>query len=126
MPPSMPRLTSECLAQIHSQREFRVPPAVATWARQYGVVLAAGLIVAAVTAAGWYWWAGAIAAATLALINLSVYLRTERARRRPHSAWEDIRGTTYGRRCWRLGRPTGSPRWPTWHIVLFGQPTHGA
>jgi hypothetical protein len=47
------------------------------------VVLAAGLIVAAVTEGGWYWWAGAIAAATLALINLSVYLRTERARRRP-------------------------------------------
>ena len=31
------------------------------------VVLAAGLIVAAVTEGGWYWWAGAIAAATLAL-----------------------------------------------------------
>jgi hypothetical protein len=47
------------------------------------VLLAAGLIVAAVTEGGWYWWAGAIAAATLALINLSVYLRTERVRRRP-------------------------------------------
>jgi hypothetical protein len=47
------------------------------------VVLAAGLIVAAVTEGGWYWWAGVIAAATLALINLSVYLRTERERRRP-------------------------------------------
>jgi hypothetical protein len=47
------------------------------------VVLAAGLIVAAVTEGGWYWWAGAIAAATLALINLSVYLRTERKRCRP-------------------------------------------
>jgi hypothetical protein len=47
------------------------------------VVLAAGLIVAAVTEGGWYWWAGAIAAATLALINLSVYLRTERERRSP-------------------------------------------
>jgi hypothetical protein len=47
------------------------------------VLLAAGLIVAAVTEGGWYWWAGAIAAATLALINLSVYLRTERERRRP-------------------------------------------
>ena len=47
------------------------------------VVLAAGLIVAAVTEGGWYWWAGAIAAAILALINLSVYLRTERERRRP-------------------------------------------
>ena len=47
------------------------------------VVLAAGLVVAAVTEGGWYWWAGAIAAATLALINLSVYLRTERERRRP-------------------------------------------
>jgi len=47
------------------------------------VVLAAGLVVAAVTEGSWYWWAGAIAAATLALINLSVYLRTERERRRP-------------------------------------------
>jgi hypothetical protein len=47
------------------------------------VLLAAGLIVAAVTEGGWYWWAGAIAAATLALINLSVYLRTERVRRKP-------------------------------------------
>jgi hypothetical protein len=46
-------------------------------------VLAAGLIVAAVTEGGWYWWAAAIAAATLGLINLSVYLRTERERRRP-------------------------------------------
>jgi hypothetical protein len=46
-------------------------------------VLAAGLIVAAVTEGGWYWWVGAIAAATLALINLSVYLRTERERRTP-------------------------------------------
>jgi hypothetical protein len=46
------------------------------------LVLAAGLIVAAVTEGGWYWWAGAVAAATLALINLSVYLRTERERRR--------------------------------------------
>jgi hypothetical protein len=47
------------------------------------VVLAAGLIVAAMTERGWYWWAGAIAAATLALVNLSIYLRTERERRRP-------------------------------------------
>jgi hypothetical protein len=47
------------------------------------VVLAAGLIVAAVTEGSWYWWAGAIAATTLALINLSVYLRTERERRSP-------------------------------------------
>jgi hypothetical protein len=47
------------------------------------VVLAAGLTVAAVTEGGWYWWAGAIAAAILALINLSVYLRNERERRRP-------------------------------------------
>ena len=47
------------------------------------VVLAAGLIVAAVTEGGWYWWAGAIAAATLALINLYEYLRTERERRKP-------------------------------------------
>jgi hypothetical protein len=42
------------------------------------VALAAGLIVAAVTEDGWYWWAGAIAAAALALINLSVYLLGER------------------------------------------------
>jgi hypothetical protein len=47
------------------------------------VVLAAGLIVAAVTEGGWYWWAGAIAAATLPLINLSVYLITKRERRKP-------------------------------------------
>jgi hypothetical protein len=47
------------------------------------VVVAAGLIVPAVTEGGWYWWAGAIAAAILALINLSVYLRIERERRRP-------------------------------------------
>jgi hypothetical protein len=40
-------------------------------------VRAAGLLVAAVTEGGWYWWAAAIAAVTLALINLSVYLRTE-------------------------------------------------
>jgi hypothetical protein len=46
-------------------------------------MLAAGLIVAAVTEGGWYWWAGAIAAAALALVNLSVYLGTERERRRP-------------------------------------------
>ena len=50
------------------------------------VVLAAGLIVAAATEGGWYCWAGAIAAAALALINLSVYLRTERERRRPSDA----------------------------------------
>ena len=48
-------------------------------------MLAAGLIVAAMTESGWYWWAGAIAAATLALINLSVYSRTERERRRQPS-----------------------------------------
>ena len=47
------------------------------------IALTAGLIVAAVTEGGWYWWAGAIAAATLALINLSVYFHTERERRRP-------------------------------------------
>jgi hypothetical protein len=46
-------------------------------------VLAAGLIVAAMTEGGWYWWAGAIAAATLALINLSMYLRTELESSRP-------------------------------------------
>ena len=46
-------------------------------------MLAARLIVAAVTEGGWYWWAGAIAAATLALINLSVYLLTRRERREP-------------------------------------------
>ena len=39
-------------------------------------MLAAGLIVAAVTEGGWCWWAGAIAAATLALIGLSMCLRT--------------------------------------------------
>jgi hypothetical protein len=50
------------------------------------VVLAAGLMVAAVTEGDWYWWAGAIGAATLALINLSVYLRTKRERRRPPDA----------------------------------------
>jgi hypothetical protein len=50
------------------------------------VVLAAGLIVAAVTEGGWYWWAGAIVAAILALINLSVYMRTERGLRRPPEA----------------------------------------
>ena len=44
-------------------------------------MLAAGLVVAAVAEGGWYWWVGAVAAATLALINLSVYLRTERERR---------------------------------------------
>jgi len=49
-------------------------------------VLAAGLMVAAVTEGDWYWWAGAIGAATLALINLSVYLRTKRERRRPPDA----------------------------------------
>ena len=43
-------------------------------------VLAAGLIVTAVTEGGWYWWASAIAAATLALINLSVYVLTRRER----------------------------------------------
>ena len=48
------------------------------------VVLAAGLIVAAVTEGGWYWWAGAIAAKTLASNQpVPVYLRTERERRRP-------------------------------------------
>ena len=47
------------------------------------VVLTAGLLVAAVTEGGWYWWAGAIAAAILALINLSVYWRSERERRKP-------------------------------------------
>jgi hypothetical protein len=46
-------------------------------------LLAAGLVVAAVAEGGWYWWAGVIAAATLALVNLSGYLRTERTRRRP-------------------------------------------
>jgi hypothetical protein len=45
-------------------------------------VLAAGLIVAAVTEGGWYWWAAAIAAAILALINLSVYLLAKRERRK--------------------------------------------
>jgi uncharacterized membrane protein YbhN (UPF0104 family) len=45
--------------------------------------VAAGLIVAALSEGNWYWWAGAIAAATLALINLSGYLRTERDRDKP-------------------------------------------
>ena len=49
-------------------------------------MLAAGLIVAAVTEGGWYWWAGAIAAAILALINLSVYLLAKRERRRTPDA----------------------------------------
>jgi hypothetical protein len=81
--PPMPRLTSWCLAQYaHSvssgfPRWWRLGLAITE------VVLAAGLVVAAVTEGRWYWWAGAIAAATLALINLSVYLRTERERRRP-------------------------------------------
>jgi hypothetical protein len=47
------------------------------------VVLAAALITRAVTEGGWYWWAGAIFLAMLALLTLSVYLRTERTRRRP-------------------------------------------
>ena len=46
-------------------------------------LLAAGLMVAAVAEGGWYWWAGVIGAATLALVNLFGYLRTERTRRRP-------------------------------------------
>jgi hypothetical protein len=80
----MPRLTSWCFSPItlHS-----VSSGLPRWWRLglafTEVLLAAGLIVAAVTEGGWYWWAGAIAAATLALINLSVYLRTERVRRRP-------------------------------------------
>ena len=48
------------------------------------ILIAAGLIVAAVSEGGWYWWAAVITAATLAFINLSVYLRAERERRRPH------------------------------------------
>jgi aryl-alcohol dehydrogenase-like predicted oxidoreductase len=81
--PSMPRLTSWCLGKYaHSvsssfPRRWRLGLAITE------VVLAAGLIVAAVTEGGWYWWAGAIAAAALALVNLSVYLGTERERRRP-------------------------------------------
>jgi hypothetical protein len=47
------------------------------------VVLAAALITRAVTEGGWYWWAGAILLVMLALLSLSVYLRTERKRRRP-------------------------------------------
>ena len=49
--PSMPRLTSWCWAQIRLHREFRVPQ----WWRlglARGVVLAAGLIVAAATEGG--------------------------------------------------------------------------
>jgi hypothetical protein len=49
----------------------------------YEVVLAAGLIVAGTTGGGWYWCAGAIAAATLALISLSVHLITKREPRKP-------------------------------------------
>jgi hypothetical protein len=47
------------------------------------VVLAAALITRAVTEGGWYWWAGAILLAMLALLSLFVDLRTERKRRRP-------------------------------------------
>ncbi len=50
------------------------------------VVLAAALITRAVTEGGWYWWAGAILLAMLALFSLSVDLRTERKRRRPSDA----------------------------------------
>ena len=76
-------LTSWCLAQIRLQREFRVPRWWRLGLATTELVLAAGLIVAAVTEGRWYWWAGAIAAAILALINLSLYLRTERERRGP-------------------------------------------
>ena len=79
----MRRLTSWCLAQIRSQREFRIPPWWRVGLATTEVALADGLIVAAMTEGGWYWWAGAIAAATLALIKLSVYLRTERERSSP-------------------------------------------
>jgi hypothetical protein len=80
--PSMPRLTSCAWPEYaHSVRSglprwWRLGLAITE------VVLAAGLVVAAVADGSWYWWAGAIAAAILALINLSVYLRTERERRR--------------------------------------------
>ena len=60
------------------------------------VVLAAGLIVAAMTEGGWYWWAGAIAAATLALINLSMYLRTELESSRPGQSADATDGATSG------------------------------
>jgi hypothetical protein len=83
----MPRLTSWCFGPItlHSvnsgfPRWWRLGLACTE------VLLAAGLIVAAVAEGGWYWWAGAIAAATPALVSLSVYLRTERVRRRPPDA----------------------------------------
>ena len=71
------------LSQIRSQREFRFPRWWRLGLAITEAVLAAGLIVAAVTEGSWYWWAGAIAAATLALINLSVYLLTRRKRRNP-------------------------------------------
>jgi choline dehydrogenase-like flavoprotein len=64
-------------------------------------VPAAGLIVAAVTEGGWCWWAGAIAAATLALINLSVCLLTERERCKPPDRRSDLAygGVRRGRPC---------------------------
>jgi hypothetical protein len=82
----MPRLTSCAWPEYaHSVRSglprwWRLGLAITE------VVLAAGLVVAAVADGSWYWWAGAIAAAILALINLSVYLRTERERRRSSDA----------------------------------------
>ena len=81
--PPCPRLTSWRLAQYAHSVSSGFPRWWRLGLATTEVVLAAGLIVAAVTEGGWYWWAGAIAAAILALINLSVYLRTERERRRP-------------------------------------------
>jgi hypothetical protein len=59
-------------------------------------LLAAGLIVAAVTEGGWYWWAGAMAAATLALIDLSVYLLTKSALGRPSTFRPHRKAATTG------------------------------
>ena len=76
-------LTSWCLAEYAHTVSSGFPPWWRLGLAITEIVLAAGLMVAAVTEGGWYWWAGAVAAAILALINLSVYLRTGRERRRP-------------------------------------------
>ena len=81
--PSMPRVTRGAWPKYAHSMSSGFPRWWRLGLASTEVVLAAGLIVAAVTEGDWYWWAGAIAAATLALINLSVYLRTERERRGP-------------------------------------------
>jgi hypothetical protein len=88
------------------QREFKVPPVVATWAPIYGSLLAAGWIVAAMTEGSWYWWAGAIAAATFAAINLSVDLRSQRVRRKPP---DPVGGRSAS------SQPPWRACWPAWH-----------